>query len=116
MIPAVPADRKVRVPIELKVKPNCRFDPRRRVFESDSGEKFSPHGDLPKKSRIVYTVPSLAKASEDKLSEYELELRRYLQIVLPEGESPAEYLGIVRAWPCVEEAHLGPEVSLPSPL
>lgn len=116
-IPAVPlpAGGKVRTPIDLKLKAGWRFDTARRIFESDSGEKFSPRGELPKNCRIVYKVPNLASADESELNEHEMDLRRYMQVILPKGESPAAYVDAVRAWPCVAEAHVAPEVSLPYP-
>lgn len=115
MIPAVtlPANSKVRIPVDLKLKPKWRFDSSRRVFESDSGQRFTPRGDLPNNSRIVYKVPSLAEADEDKLSKFERDLRRYMQVILPAGESPEEYVELIRAWPCVARVHVAPEVSLP---
>lgn len=115
MIPAVtlPADSKIRTPVDLKLKPKWRFNPSRRVFESESGEMFTPRDDLPKNSKIVYKVPSLARANEAKLSKAERDLRRYMQVILPPGQAPAEYVDVIRAWPCVEEAHVAPEVSLP---
>lgn len=103
----------MRTPIDLKLKAGWTFDTGRRTFESDGGEKFSPRGELPKNSRIVYKVPNLARADESELNEHEKDLRRYMQVILPAGESPAEYVGAVRSWPCVEEAHAAPEVSLP---
>jgi hypothetical protein len=68
------------------------------VFESDSGKRFKP-SDLPKNTRIVYKVPALAAADPVKLSRYEKDLRRYMQVILPEGASPADYVEIIRAWP-----------------
>ena len=115
MIPAVrlPRNSKIRTPVDLKLKPKWRFEPSRRVFESDSGEKFAPRGDLPKNSKIVYKVPNLAGANEAKLSKYERDLRRYMQVILPAGESPADYVNVICSWPCVAEAYVAPEVSLP---
>jgi hypothetical protein len=115
MIPAVrlPANSRIRIPVDLKLKPGWRFNPDRRVFESDTGEKFTPRGDLPKNSRIVYKVPNLARVKAANLSKSERDLRRYMQVILPAGESPAEYVNVVRGWPCVEEAHVAPEISLP---
>lgn len=115
MIPAVtlPEGSNVRIPVDLKLKPKWRFDPSSRVFESDSGKRFTPRGDLPKNSRIVYKVPSLAKCHEAELSRHERDLRRYMQVILPAGESPAAYVNLIRSWPCVAEAHVAPEVSLP---
>ena len=116
MIPAVPlpADSKVRTPIDLKLKAKWQFDPNRRVFESASGDKFDPRGQLPKNSKIVYKIPGLAEAKVEELSRHEMDLRRYMQVILPAGESPAAYVDVVRAWPSVAEAHVAPEVSLPS--
>ncbi len=116
-IPAVPlpAGSNVRTPIDLKLKAGWKFDTARRTFESDSDEKFSPRGELPKNSKIVYKVPNLASADESELNEHERDLRRYMQVILPKGESPADYVDVVRAWPCVAEAHVAPQVSLPYP-
>ncbi len=115
MIPAVhlPANSKIRTPVDLKLKSGWRYDASRRVFISDDGEKFTPTGDLPEKTRIVYKVPRLAQADEAGLSESEKDLQRYMQVILPPGKSPAEYLNVVRAWRCVEEAQTAPEISLP---
>lgn len=116
MMPAVtvPEDSGIKRPIDLKLKSGWRFDPSRRAFESDSGEKFTPRGELPKHTRIVYKVPALARADERGLSEPERDLRRYMQLILPEGESASDYVEAVRAWPCAAEAYAAPEVSLPS--
>lgn len=115
MIPAVPlpSNSAVRIPVDLKLKSKWRFLPNRRVFRSDSGEEFAPWNDLPKNTRIVYKVPSLARSDEAELSRAEQELRRYMQLILPWGHPPEEYLQTVRSWPCVAEAHVAPEVTLP---
>jgi hypothetical protein len=117
MYPAVPLppDSKVRIPIEVKLKPRWRYDPARRVFVSAAGETFDARGQLPKNSRIVYKVPALAAADEKGLSAPERELRRYMQVILPPGQPPSRYVEAVRAWPSVAEASAGPEVSLPRP-
>ena len=114
-MPAVPLPGKssVRTPLDFKLKSGWRYLPKGAVFETDSGERFSVDGDLPAGSRIVYKVPHLARANAAKLNEQERDLRRYMQLILPQGESPAKYLGTVQDWPCVEEAHVAPEVSLP---
>ncbi|MEA3208181.1 MAG: hypothetical protein QOE70_1238 [Chthoniobacter sp.] len=119
MIPAVriPAGAKLRTPVEIKLKPGWRFDAARRVFISDEGERFTPRGELPKNTRIVHKTPGLVAAARagkaKKLSAAEANLLRYLQIILPADRSPAESLEAVRQWPCVEEAALPPEISLP---
>ena len=114
-IPAVPLpqDGSIRTPLDFKLKPGWYFETKSRTFKSGSGEKFSPRGDLPVGTRIVYKVPNLAKADPSTLNEHERDLRRYMQVILPHGESPLTYLAAVRAWPSVEHAHAGPEVSLP---
>lgn len=97
------------------LKSGWSFDTRRRIFKSERGETFSPLGDLPDGSRIVYKVPALARADARKLDKHERALRRYMQLVLQAGEQPATYLRTVTAWPPVEEAHVAPQVSLPHP-
>jgi hypothetical protein len=103
----------VRVPLDIKLKPAWHFDTKRRAFESATGQKFSAGDELPKGTRIVYKVPNLERVPAASLNEHERELQRHLQVILPPGESPAAYLEKVRAWPPVEEAHVGPDVSLP---
>jgi hypothetical protein len=115
MIPAVPlpANSGIRTPVNLKLKPGWRFDPDRRVFVSSAGGLVTPGADLPNRSRIVPTVPSLASADEVTLSPAERDLRRHIQVILPPSEPPERYLDAIRAWPCVEQANVAPEVSLP---
>ena len=103
----------IRTPVDFTLKPDWSFDTKRRTFVSESGEKFSPLGYVPQGSRIVYKVPTLARADGSTLNENERALRRYMQLILPKGTSPATYLRTVRAWPSVEEAHLSSQVSLP---
>lgn len=118
MIPAVriPADAKIRTPVEVKLKPGWQFDPARRVFISDRGEKFAPRGELPKHSKIVHKTPSLAAAARSakaKLSDDERSLLSHLHVILPANQSPARYVKAIQRWPCVADAALPPEVSLP---
>jgi hypothetical protein len=114
-IPAVhvPKDGSIRTPIDFTLKPGWQFDTKRRIFESDTGEKFSARGELPEGSKIVYKVPNLARADPSRLSKHERDLGRYMQAILPKGDPPDKYLKVVRAWPPVEEAHVAPDVSLP---
>ena len=115
MIPAVPlpANSRIRRPIDLKLKPGWRFDPDLRVFVSEGRERVAPGADLPKRSRIVAKVPNLASADEASLSPAERNLRRYYQVILPPGEPPDHYLDAVQTWPAIEQADIAPEVSLP---
>ena len=115
MFPAVPVPENsgILTPIDLKLKPKWRFDAKGGLFESAVGDQFAPRDDLPKGTKIVYKVPSLVKAAETNLSKHERDLRRYMQVILPKDESPADYVDAVRAWPCVAEAQVAPTISLP---
>jgi hypothetical protein len=115
MMPAVPlpSHSPIRTPVDVELKPGWRFLPDRRVFRSDAGEEFAPRSNLPKYTRIVHKVPNVARSDEAELSEHERELRRYLQVILPKGHAPQDYVETIRSWPCVAEAHAAPEVSLP---
>ena len=117
MIPAVPAptDGSVRTPIDVTLKRGWSFDAKRRRFVSAKGETFSPFADLPKGSRIVYKAPHLARAAGSTLTAHEVALLRYMQVILPNAEPVARYISAVRAWPPVEQAQAGPDVSLPGP-
>jgi hypothetical protein len=116
MFPAVPVPENsgIRTPIDVKLKPKWRFNAKGGIFESDAGDRFAPRDNLPKGTKIVYKVPSLVKADETNLSKHERDLRRYMQVILPEDKSPANHLDAVRAWPCVAEAHVAPAISLPA--
>jgi hypothetical protein len=114
-IPAVPAptDGSIRRPVDVTLAPGWRFDAGGRDLVSDDGARVSPRDELPEGSRIDPKVPSLADADPASLSPAERDLQRYVQVILPAGEPPERYLEVVRAWPFVERADLGPEVSLP---
>ena len=116
MIPAVPPPRGsgIKTPVEVRLKPKYRYNSSRREFESDTGERFKPFRVLPKNTRIVYKIPALAAADPASLSRHERDLRRYIQVILPKGESPADYVETIRAWPSVEDAWVAPQVSLPT--
>ena len=116
-MPAVPAPKNsgIRSPVEVKLKPNWRYDASRRTFVSKEGEEFDPRGELPKRTKIVYTVPALARADESALTDDEKNLSRHMQIIFPHEEKPSKYLKDIRSWESVEEAHVAPDISLPSP-
>jgi hypothetical protein len=115
VIPAVPSpkDGSIRTPLDFTLKREWSFDPKHRIFTSAKGEKFSPFADLPAGSKIVYKAPGLARADPSTLNEHERALGRYMQLILPAGESAARFLPMVRSWAPVEEANAGPQVSLP---
>ena len=115
MIPAVPVPRSAGIlrPVELKLKPGWRYDPKRKVFTREDGQEFSPGRTVPKGSRIAAKVPALLRRAPARLSKAERDLQRYVQVILPRTVSAADHVEAVRRWPCVEAAHVAPEVSLP---
>lgn len=115
MFPATPLpdDAGVRVPVEATLRPGWRYDAKRRAFVSDDGDEFRPANDLPAGSQIVYKVPAPKGSKRQALSAAERDLQRYLQVILPAGESASDYVETVRRWPSLEGASVGPTVSLP---
>lgn len=113
MYPSVPLPKGiVSCPVDFKLKRGWHYDEATEVFVSATGIQFTP-GPLPRGTRIAYKVPALARSSPDQLSKAERDLRRYMHVILPSSSAPEKHLKTVQAWPCVEEAHLAPEVSLP---
>lgn len=114
MYPAVPPPKGlVGRSIDYKLKPGWRYDTVKKVFVDAKGAEFAPL-PLGKKGRVVYKVPGLANANRGRLSKAERDLQRYMQVILPPSQSHEELLKAVRSWPCVEEAHVAPELSLPT--
>jgi hypothetical protein len=58
-------------------------------------------------------VPALAEADPRQLSKEELNLARFVYIVLPEAAKPEKILKEVREWPFVESAEPPRSISLP---
>ena len=113
MYPAVPPPKGlVGRSVDFKLKPGWRYDEGKGVFVSAEGVEFTAPR-LPKNSRLLYKVPKLARSAPMGLSKAEQDLQRYMQAILPSSRSTKELLKIVQSWPCVEEAHLTPEISLP---
>ncbi len=104
---AGPRPAPVHPHLVIKLKGDWEFDRPKRIFVPARGERFSPKRDLPPRSRIV---PMLGRPP---VSKDERELARTLQIVLPKGQDAARTLKRVQKWPCVAEAYVGPDVSLP---
>lgn len=109
----LPTDGRVRTPIDFTLKAGWSFDTKRRIFTTENGETFSPFSGLPKGSRVVYKVPRLGRANVSKLSDAERALRPHMQLILPAGETATRYRRAVQAWPVVDAAQVGPQVSLP---
>jgi hypothetical protein len=57
-------------------------------------------------------VPELANADQSQLSKDEMNLARYVHVILPAGEPPSKYLKLILSWPCVEQAYIAPGISL----
>jgi len=113
MYPAVPPPKQLRGrSVEFKLKPGWRYDEGKSVFVDPKGVEFAAPR-LPKNSRVLYKVPSLARSVHKKLSAAEKDLQRYMQVILPSPRSTRSVLQAVQSLPGVEEAHLAPEISLP---
>jgi hypothetical protein len=113
MFPAVPPPKGlVGRSIDYKLKPGWRYDTVKKIFIDAKGAEFVPL-PLGNKSRIVYKVPGLAEVTPKGLSKAERDLQRYMQVILPPSRSPEELVKMVQSWPCVAEAHVSPEISLP---
>jgi hypothetical protein len=104
----------LRPHIVARLRPGWRYDARRRGMISPAGETLTLPGELPRGSRVQYMVPELAEKPPEELTEDERTLGRYVHVILPAGTDPASHVATVAAWPCIEEAHLPPDISLPS--
>ena len=91
--------------IVLRLHKGWQYEDKSGQFENGDEPSFDPK-DLPKESRILLQVPSLAK--EKDRSESEDELARGIQVVPPGGTSVDELLAQIREWPCVEKAWVAP--------
>ena len=113
MYPAVkPPKGLIARPVDFKLKPGWWYEEAERAFIGPRGARFVPP-PLPKKTRVDYKVPALAKADRKQLSKPELDLQRYMHVVLPASYEPEDDVAEIESWPSVEEAHAAPEVSLP---
>ena len=113
MYPAVPPPKGlVGRSVDFKLKPGWRYNEAKGIFANSRGAQFAPP-PLPKKNRILYKVPGLARSSSHGLSKAERDLQLYMQVLLLPSDAPEQYVKTIQTWPCVEEAHVAPEVSLP---
>jgi hypothetical protein len=111
--PAVPPPKELRGrSIDFKLKPGWRYDEAKAVFIDPKGMEFTAPR-LPKNSRILYKVPSLARSAAKGLSKAEKDLQRYMQVILPSPHSAKTVLKTLQSLPGIEEVHLAPEISLP---
>ena len=120
MLPSMGPESKKRAKTKphliMRVKKGWHFDEETYQFISDQGQCVETKADLPARTRLEYRVPQLVRTGTNLLSKDEADLLRYFNIMLPPGSDPSEYLVIVKKWPCVEDLHLPPEVSLPNKL
>jgi hypothetical protein len=103
----------LRPALVLKLKPGWEYSESEEVFRSPDGKELKPQRQLPRGSRIDYRVPRLAHRRRGTLSKEEVDLARFMHVVLPLGKEPSSYLAMVRKWPFVEEAYPAPDLSLP---
>ena len=106
---------KTKPHLVIRIKEGWRFDEEERLFVS-AERRVEVQGDLPRGSRIEYRAPQLAEASRSSLRAEELDLLRYFTVMLPSGCRPSDYVELVKRWPCVEYAEVGPEPHLPDQL
>ena len=100
--------------LRVKLKREWRYDPGKGAFHDLSGRRkgyVTPR--LPADSRVVPMVPALAEADPRKLSKHELNLARFVYIMLPEGAKTERILKEVLDWPFVESADPPRSISLP---
>ncbi len=107
------AEKGMTPHLVVTLRPGWRCDPKRLLFVAADGQKVSIERDLPKKARLEYSVPEMARKENDRMSEAEREVARGVLIFFPRKSDPAKYLPVIRSWLCVEKAHLPPEISLP---
>jgi hypothetical protein len=121
MIPAgggglgVPAPGGLDPHLVVRLETGWRYDVADSRFIAAEGEKVFAPVDLPDGSRIVYMIPDLQHLDRESMAADELELARYLHILLPPETDSAQILSRVAEWPCVAEARRPPEISLPDP-
>jgi hypothetical protein len=105
---------ELRPHLRVKLKKEWRFDPNEGAFHDLSGKhKGYATPRLPAGSRVVAMVPALAEADPRQLSKEELNLARFLYIMLPEAAKPEKILKEVREWSFVESAEPPRSISLP---
>ena len=100
--------------LRVKLKREWRYSPGKGAFHDLSGKhKGYVAPRLPAGSQVVPMVPALAEADPRRLSKDELNLARFVYIMLPKGTKPERLLKDVLGWHFVESAELPRSVSLP---
>lgn len=124
---------KVEPFITVQLEAGWRFDPESGTFrrsaaqsasepgepetsesnKSEIEETFDPSDLLPQSGRFKPMIPSLASASSEALSEWELALASYLHLFPGQGVDLDELVERVKSWDCIETAYRPPEIALP---
>ena len=112
----VPPPAGLKNHLVVLLEPGWRYDFDGGQFVSDDGQEIRYDEDLPEGSEIVHMIPELQRAEAESLSEDEIELARYLHIILPSSADPSGLLPLVAAWRCVSDVRLPPDISLPGVL
>jgi hypothetical protein len=98
----------------VKLKKEWRYKQDKGAFVDLIGKrKGSVAPRLPAGSRLVPMAPVLAEADLRELSNDELNLARFIYIMLPKGTKPKRVLKEVLDWHFVESAELPRSISLP---
>jgi hypothetical protein len=100
--------------LRVKLKREWRYDAGKGVFHDLSGKRkghVAPR--LPAGSQVISMVPPLAEADPRTLSKDELNLARFIYIMLPKDTKPEKMLRDVLGWNFVESAELPRSISLP---
>jgi len=95
------------------LRPGWKYDGRRREFGKTGAKPVQLRQDLPARTRVAYTDPYLARRPANKLTPDERKLARYVNLILPPESDAKALLESVERWRCVEQAWVGPEVTLP---
>ena len=104
----------------IRLKKGWMWDASRRHFKNVDGQTLQTIADLPRYTRILQQVPSMAKRKPKTKAEDEL--ARGIQIVPPKSILAKltssreikffnELVEVVSAWPCVEKAWVSPKLA-----
>ena len=97
----------------VEIKDGWELDPDGERFCSESGKIVVIKKGLPPSTRVVRRVPQLANKPRNKLSDDELDLLKYFNVLLPNKSDPADYVDLIKGWACSERVDLPPEYGLP---
>lgn len=96
--------------LTLRLKPGWKLAADGRAVTRGRKDRVAP--ELPAGAELVPAIP-LPRAPRGQATAAEAELLRFVQLRLPPGTAPAEWLARVRAWEFVESVQAAPEAGLP---